>query len=107
MELRAVLLVGLLLILPQLVGLLVTRLARSASWTVWPAAAISVFGAVFYWCLWVPARTAAEQWETHCGMWQVALGIALVIGLTTHLGLGILFGPLVRRRLRSRSAPPA
>ena len=53
----------------QLVGLLVTRLARRASWAAWPAAAIAVFGVVFYWWLWVPARNAAEA----CGnpMWQL------------------------------------
>src|SRR5262245_12886979 len=105
MELRAVLLVGLLLFLPQLVGLLVTRLVRPSSLTVWPAAAISVFGAVFYWWLWVPARTAAEAAEAHCGMWVVALGFVLVTGLTAHLGLGVLFALLARRR--SRAARPA
>src|SRR4029079_1322859 len=52
--------IGLLLLLPQPSGLLVTRLARRSSWAAWPGAAIAVFGAAFYWWLWMPARAAAE-----------------------------------------------
>ena len=88
---------GLLLLLPQLAGLMVTRLARQASWTAWPAAAIAVFGFVFYWWLWAPARDAAARMDSHCGMWSVALGFVLVTGLVGHLGLGVLFGRLARR----------
>ena len=102
MELGFVLQIALLLVLPQLVGLLVTRLVRRASWPVWPAAAIAVFGVVFYWTRWVPAREAAENAFTRCGMWMLALGFALLVGLIGHLGVGTLFGLLARRRRSSR-----
>lgn len=104
MELGLVLRIALLLVLPQLAGLLVTRLVRRASWPVWPAAAIAVFGVVFYWTRWVPAREAAEYAPTRCGIWMLALGFALLVGLVVHLGVGTLFG-LLARRLR-RSARP-
>jgi hypothetical protein len=106
MGLGALVLVGLLVVLPQLAGLMLTRFARRASWTAWPAAAIAVFGLVFYWWLWVPARdAAAQQVQTRCGMWAVALGFVLVTGLIGHLGLGVLFGRLARRmRPRARTA---
>jgi hypothetical protein len=97
----AILVVGVLVLLPQLAGLLVTRLAPRASWTAWPAAAIAVFGAAFYWGCWVPARTAAEQANTGCGNWSLALGFVLLLGLFVHLGVGVLFGLLARHR-RSR-----
>jgi predicted Na+-dependent transporter len=85
--------IGLLLLLPQLSGLLVTRLARRSSWAAWPAAAIAVFGVAFYWWLWVPARAS----ERHCGNWSLALGFLLLLGLFLHLGVGVLFGLLARR----------
>jgi hypothetical protein len=88
--------IGLLLVLPHLVGLLATRIVRS-SWTVWPAAAIAVFGLSFYWWLWVPARNAADASETPCGTWQLALGFILLLGLFVHLGVGVLGGLLARR----------
>ena len=97
-----ILLVGLLLLLPQLAGLLITRLAPRASWAAWPAAAISVFGAAFYWMLWVPARESAEAAQTRCGNWQLALGFGLLLGLFVHLGVGVLFGLLARNRRASR-----
>jgi len=83
--------------LPQLAGLLVTRLARRASWAAWPAAAIAVFGAVFYWLLWVPERESAAEAHTLCGNWSLALGFMLLLGLFVHLGAGVLFGLLSRR----------
>lgn len=89
---------SLLVLLPQLAGLLVTRLVRRPTWVAWPAAAIAVFGVVFYWFLWVPAG------HEPCGTWQVALGHILLPCLLTHLGAGILLG-LLARRLR-RSARP-
>jgi hypothetical protein len=101
--LGVILLVGLLVLLPQLAGLMVTRFVRSASWTVWPAAAISVFGLAFYWWLWVPARDAAAQMESHCGMWAIALGFVLVTGLVGHLGAGVLLGRLARHLRTSRA----
>jgi len=87
----------LLLVLPQLAGLLVMRLAPRASWAAWPAAAIAVFGAVFYWLLWAPARDAAVAAQTRCGSWSLALGFMLLLGLFVHLGVGVLFGLLARR----------
>ena len=100
--LGAILMVGLLVVLPQLAGLMVTRFVRRASWTAWPAAAIAVFGVVFYWWLWVPAREIAErQVYARCGMAAVALGFVLVTGLVGHLGLGVLFGRLARRPRRA------
>ena len=89
--------VGLLLLLPQLSGLLVTRLARRSSWAAWPAAAIAVFGVAFYWWLWVPARAAADASASHCGNWSLALGFLLLLGLFLHLAVGVLFGLLARR----------
>jgi len=89
---------GLLLLLPQLAGLMVTRFVRQASWTAWPAAAIAVFGFVFYWWLWAPAREAAARMDSHCGgSASGALSFVLVTGLVGHLGLGALFGRLARR----------
>ena len=93
---------GLLLLLPQLLGLLVTRLAPRASWAAWPAAAIATFGGVFYAWLWVPARSAAEASETRCGNWSLALGFVLLLGLFVHLGVGVLFGLLARHPRRSK-----
>jgi predicted Na+-dependent transporter len=103
MIIGAILKISLLLLLPQLAGLALTRFVRGAatSWAAWPAAAISVFGLAFYWWLWVPAREAAEQSETRCGNWSLALGFVLLLGLFLHLGVGVLGGLLARR------APPA
>jgi membrane protein YdbS with pleckstrin-like domain len=98
-----VLQIGLLLVLPQLAGLLVMRLARRASWVAWPAAAIAVFGVVWHEWIWVPARENAR-----CGMWSDGPNFILVAGLLLHLGLGASFGKRVRRlreRRSSRRAP--
>jgi len=92
------LVIGLLLVLPQLAGLLVTRLAKRASWAAWPAAAIAVFGVAFYWMLWVPERESAAELHTRCGNWSLALGFMLLLGLFVHLGVGVLFGLLARAR---------
>jgi predicted Na+-dependent transporter len=102
MMIAAILKISLLLLLPQLAGLALTRFLRSAStssssWAAWPAAAISVFGVVFYWFVWVPAREAAEQSQSHCGNWSLALGFVLLLGLFVHLGVGVLGGLLARR----------
>jgi len=94
----AILVVGVMLLLPQLAGLLVTRLAPRASWAAWPAAAIAVFGVAFYWGFWVPARDAAARSEMRCGMQALALGFMLLLGLFVHLGVGVLFGLLARHR---------
>ena len=93
---------GLLLLLPQLAGLLVTRLAPRATWAAWPGAAIAVFGAAFYWLLWAPARDSAEAAQTRCGNWSLALGFGLLLGLFVHLGVGVLFGLLARHRSARR-----
>jgi hypothetical protein len=93
---------GLLLLLPQLAGLAVMRLAPRASWAAWPAAAIAVFGGAFYWLLWVPARDRAEAAQTHCGNWSLALAFGLLLGLFVHLGVGVLFGLLARRPRRQK-----
>ena len=74
----------------------------AASWSAWPAAAIAVFGAVFYWWLWVPAAARAEASETRCGNWSLALGFVLLLGLFVHLGVGVLFGLLARHRRSSK-----
>jgi len=100
MIIGAILTLGLLVLLPQLAGLLLTRLARGVSWTAWPAAAIAVFGVVFYWWLWVPARESAGLAHTRCGSWSLVLGFELLLGLFVHLGVGVLFGLLARRRAR-------
>jgi len=93
---------GLLLLLPQLAGLLIMRLAPRASWAAWPAAAISVFGLAFYGTLWAPARASAEAAHTRCGNWSLALGFGLLLGLFVHLGVGVLFGLLARRPHQSK-----
>ena len=100
MIIAAVLEIGLLLVLPQLAGLLVTRLVRRASWPVWPAAAISVFGVGWYLLMWVPARDAAAHADTACGMWVVALTVGLLFGLSFHLAVGVGLGLLARRLRR-------
>jgi hypothetical protein len=100
-ELRVILEVALLLLLPQLAGLLVMRLARRASWVAWPAAAIAVFGVVWHQGMWVPARDAP------CGTALIGLTFILVVGLLFHLGIGALCGVLARRlRRASRRATP-
>ena len=105
MIIGAILTISLLLLLPQLAGLALTRFVRGAAssptWVAWPAAAISVFGLVFYWWLWVPARDAAERSQSHCGDWSLALGFALLLGLFVHLGVGVLGGLLARRPQRT------
>jgi predicted Na+-dependent transporter len=104
LQLSVVLQLALLVLLPQLAGLLVTRFVRRATWTVWPAAAIAVFGVVWHQWMWVPARNAAEQAETRCGMWSIGLAFILVVGLLLHLGAGALFGLLARRLRDLRAA---
>ena len=94
--LHVVLQVGLLLVLPQLAGLLVMRLARRASWVAWPAAAIAVFGVVWHEWIWGPALEAAR-----CGVLVRGLASALVTGLLLHLAVGAQLG-LLARRLRER-----
>ncbi|HXU05117.1 MAG TPA: hypothetical protein VN903_29350 [Polyangia bacterium] len=92
---------GLLLLLPQLAGLLVTRLAPRATWAAWPGAAIAVFGVAFYWLIWAPTRDAGEV-QTRCGNGSLALGFGLLLGLFVHLGVGVLFGLLARHRSARR-----
>jgi predicted Na+-dependent transporter len=104
LNLSVVLQLALLVLLPQVAGLLVTRLVRRATWTAWPAAAIAVFGVVWHQWMWVPARDAAERAETRCGMWTIGLAFILVVGLLLHLGAGALFGSLARRLRRSSAA---
>jgi hypothetical protein len=101
--LGVLLLVGLLVLLPQIAGLMVTRFVRSASWTAWPAAAVAVFGLGFYWWLWVPARDVAAQTASRCGMWGVALGFVLVTGLVGHVAVGALLGRFLLRLRASRA----
>ena len=103
-ELLVVLSLGLLLLLPQLAGLIVMRFVPRAGWTAWPAAAIAVFGVGWHQWLWAPARDRALQAETGCGMWSVGCYFILVVGLVLHLGVGALFGAYVARR-RSLRAP--
>jgi hypothetical protein len=103
LQLNVVLQLGLLLVLPQLAGLLVMRLARRASWVAWPAAAIAVFGVVWHEWIWVPARETAR-----CGIWLRGLTFILVAGLLFHLAVGAQLGVLTRRlreRKSSRRAP--
>lgn len=99
----AILAITLLLVLPQLAGLLVTRLVRGATWVAWPAAAIAVYGAVFYATLWAPASAHAQHEQMRCGTWQFALGVGLLFGLVLHLATGAVFGKLARR-IRDRRA---
>ena len=101
--LDALLQIGLLLVLPQLAGLLVTRLARRASWVAWPAAAIAVFGVVWHEWIWVPAQEIARS-----GVLVRGLAFMLETGLLFHLGVGAMAGVLARRlreRRSSRRAP--
>ena len=109
MMLGAILTISLLLLLPQLAGLAIMRFVRSASsaWTAWPAAAISVFGLVFYSWVWVPAREAAEHAQSHCGNWSLALGFGLLLGLFVHLAVGVLLGLLARRPQKNKDGAPA
>ena len=104
LDLSIVLQLALLVLLPQIAGLLVTRLARRASWTAWPAAAIAVFGVVWHQGMWVPAREAADQSGSQCGMWSIGLAFILVVGLLLHLGAGALFGRLAGRMRRLRAS---
>jgi hypothetical protein len=99
--------VGLLVVLPQLAGLMLTRFVRRTSWTAWPAAAIAVFGFAHYWWLWVPAREAAARMTSHCGFSARALAFGLVTGLLGHFGLGTVFGRLARRARDHRGAARA
>ena len=78
-----------------------------ASWTAWPAAAIAVFGVVFYEWMWAPARDRAAQADTGCGMWSVGCAFILVAGLLLHLGVGALFGSYVARARRSSRRAPS
>src|SRR3954469_21046709 len=104
-DLGTVVEIGVLVLLPKLAGLLAPRLVRHASWTAWPATTIAVFGAVFYWWCWVPARRAIEQ-APAAGLWTIGLGLGfeLALGLLAHLGLGILCGVLARRLRRRRAS---
>jgi predicted Na+-dependent transporter len=99
--------IALLVLLPQLAGLLVTRFVRRASWTAWPAAAIAVFGVVFHRGVWVPACEGAEQAFPRCGTAQVALAFVLVAGLLFHLGVGVTSGLLARKLRRARASRDA
>jgi hypothetical protein len=105
--LGGVLAIALLLVLPQLAGLILTRFVRRPTWVAWPAAAIVVYGVAFYLTLWARWQAAAEQaaeGQMRCGTWQFALGIVLFVGLVGHLVAGSVLG-LLARRLR-RSARP-
>ncbi|HMF44992.1 MAG TPA: hypothetical protein VKQ32_30185 [Polyangia bacterium] len=106
LELLVVLSMGLLLLLPQIAGLLVVRFVPRASWTAWPAAAIAVYGVVWHQWVWAPASDRGAQ--AGCGMWSVGCTFILVGGLLLHLGVGALLGWYVwRARQSSRRAPPA
>jgi hypothetical protein len=90
---------GLLLLLPQLAGLLIMRLAPRASWAAWPAAAIFVFGLAFYGTLWAPARASAEA--AHYALWELVAGAGFRPAART------VRSPRRRRPVRIAGAPPA
>ncbi len=89
--------------LPQLAGWIATRVTQRSSWVPWPAAAISVFSALWYLLGWLPGQRAAEAAESHCGMWVVAAVSALAVGLVLHTIAGVIFGMLTLRRSRPRA----
>jgi len=93
--LSSILALALMLVLPQLAGLLVVRVVGRTTWVAWPAAAIAVYGVAFYFCVWVPTR------HYPCGTGREAFGIILLAGLLLHLGTGTLLGLLARRLRRS------
>jgi len=91
------------LALPQLAGWIATRVMRRSSWVPWPAAAITVFSALWYVLSWLPGQRAAQAAESHCGMWVVAAVSALAAGLVIHTIAGVIFGMLTIRRRRARA----
>jgi hypothetical protein len=92
---------ALFLALPQLAGWIATRVTQRSSWVPWPAAAITVFSALWYVLRWLPGRRAAEGAESHCGMWVVAAVSLLAAGLVIHTIAGVIFGIVTRRRQRA------
>ena len=107
LELLVVLSLALLLLLPQIAGLILMRFVLRASWTAWPAAAIATFGVVFYEWIWAPARDRAAQAQSGCGMWSLGCAFILVAGLLLHLGVGALCGSYVQRARRSSGRAPS
>ena len=90
--------------LPQLAGWIATRVTQRSSWVPWPAAAITVFSALWYVLGWLPGQQRAAQFaESRCGMWVVAAVSALAAGLVMHTIAGVIFGMLTLRRRRARA----
>ena len=90
------------LALPQLAGWIATGLTKRSSWVPWPAAAITVFSALWYVLRWLPGRRAAEAAsETRCGNGVVLAVFMLAAGLVIHTVAGVIFGMLARRRHRT------
>jgi hypothetical protein len=92
----------LFLAVPQLAGWIASRLTQRSSWVPWPAAAITVFSALWYVLRWLPGRRAAEAVaETRCGMGVVVAVLMLATGLVIHTIAGVIFGMLTGRRDRT------
>jgi hypothetical protein len=89
--------------LPQVAGWIASRVTQRSSWVPWPAAAISVFSALWYLLGWLPGQRAAEAAESRCGMWVVAAVSMLAVGLVMHTIAGVFFGMLTLRRVRPRA----
>jgi hypothetical protein len=94
---------ALFLALPQLAGWIATRVTQRASWVPWPAAAITVFSALWYVLAWLPGHRAAQAAESRCGMWVVGAVSALAAGLVIHTIAGVMLGMLTLRRRRARA----
>ena len=93
----------LFLALPQLAGWIATRITGRSSWVPWPAAAISVFSALWYVLEWLPSsRAAAAAVEHRCGTWVVVAVSMLAAGLVIHTIAGVIFGMLTLRRRGAR-----
>ena len=69
---------ALFLALPQLAGWIATRVTQRSSWVPWPAAAITVFSALWYVLAWLPgssvrrkppSRTVGCGWSLRCPHW--------------------------------------
>ncbi|HLK90014.1 MAG TPA: hypothetical protein VKZ18_08970 [Polyangia bacterium] len=92
--------VGVLVVLPQVIGFGASRIGRRPRARVWPLAAAGAVAVLWALCA-IGHHRAAEQGRTECGSPQDALNFFAAVLLAAHLVVGGILGTLDRRARRS------
>lgn len=95
--------VGVLFVLPQVVGYVASRVGRRGSAIVWALSASGVIGVLWAVATVIESR-AVEQARAagrfHCGEGMVAAGIVAIAMMVFHFAVGSVLGVLDQRACR-------